>query len=62
MSLIYCFNLALKKRDDLECLSEVLKATWTSVNVLVKVQEELLGNIDPNFKNAMERRERKVRV
>ncbi|KXJ22288.1 hypothetical protein AC249_AIPGENE21158 [Exaiptasia diaphana] len=51
---------ALKKRDDLECLSEVVKATWGSVNELIKLQEDLLGDIDPNFRNTLLKREKKV--
>ncbi|KAK3742234.1 hypothetical protein QZH41_009016, partial [Actinostola sp. cb2023] len=52
---------ALTKRDNLECLAEVLKSMWSSVTELVKLQEQLLGTIDPTFKNILLTKEKAIR-
>jgi len=45
--------VALEYRDDLECLADVLKSVWNSINDLVKLEEELVGYINPYLKNNM---------
>jgi len=34
-------------------MSEILKSVWGSINELVKLQEELVGFINPYLKNAI---------
>jgi hypothetical protein len=50
------------KRDSLECLAKVLETIWGEIQRLITLQENLLEEISPRFKESVIRKENQIRV